>query len=271
MRTHTTTTPTRLRARKGPPAPPRPAPAGRRARFRLRHPTLPQLQRAIADVCERGYEGAGAAGTRYVAAVPAFRFFGTLYLLAAFCYAAWRAARTLGSGWQLAVTGPFWVSGSAGRRRRRPRQQLPLALALAQPVSLSPPPPTPAPAGAPPAGGRGAVPAAGRHLRAGPVAHDRAPRPAPGRHAARAPLPRGGRAGGLLHGAPRGELHSYVFEGGFTRAAPTLRWVPCGAPTLHHPAPPCTTLHHPAPPSHHQRTCLTSPPRPPPPPPPPGD
>ncbi len=69
----------------------------------------PQLQRAIADACQRGYEGAGTPGTRYVAAVPAFRFFGALYLAAAFGYAAWRAARTLGEGWQLAVTGPFWV------------------------------------------------------------------------------------------------------------------------------------------------------------------
>jgi hypothetical protein len=73
------------------------------------HPLL-QLRAAITQACRRGYEGWGTPGTSPLRTVPLFRFLASLFLLAGAAYIAWRAVRTLGQGYVLIATVPFWIA-----------------------------------------------------------------------------------------------------------------------------------------------------------------
>jgi hypothetical protein len=71
---------------------------------------LPQLQRALAEACRRGYEGWGSSGTSPLRTVALFRVFAALFIVTAAAYMGWRALRTLGDGYVLIATVPFWLA-----------------------------------------------------------------------------------------------------------------------------------------------------------------
>ncbi len=70
----------------------------------------PQLKRAIDLASKRGFEGWATPGTSPCHTTRLFRVLAALSQVAAVVYIAWRALRSLGSGYVLLATIPFWMA-----------------------------------------------------------------------------------------------------------------------------------------------------------------
>jgi hypothetical protein len=70
----------------------------------------PQVQEALVAACRRGFEGWGTPGTQPLHTVELFRVLAVLMQIAAVLYCIWRPLRSLGEGWEVLLSVPFWLA-----------------------------------------------------------------------------------------------------------------------------------------------------------------